>query len=190
MEGYTVAYGHVIENGCKVDEAVLTVFPEAQKLYRRGYGGDILPRRRLFARAGAGGLSGGGGPSCRPGRVYPKGLFERKNGFNPGGGGGGAGLCGRGTGGPAGAVAEGDDALGRQARQIADRLVEMAGRIAAWLDYPEEDMEPVDSGWFMEETQKLLSRIEALLSGYAAGRLIRRGIDIAIVGGPMWGNPR
>jgi tRNA modification GTPase len=186
MEGYTAAYGHVIENGCKVDEAVLTVFRGPRSFTGEDmaeiscHGGGYLPGRVLAVCLTAGARPAGPGEFTR--RAYLNGKMDLIQAEAVA-----ALVFAEGEQAARLALSLRDDALGRQARQIADRLVEMAGRIAAWLDYPEEDMEPVDCGWFMEEAQKLLSRIEALLSGYTAGRLVRRGIDIAIVGRPNVG---
>lgn len=66
-------------------------------------------------------------------------------------------------------------------------LIDISSFIELELDFAEEDIEFVQRTHLVEKIDKILSEIENLLSSYSFGKIIRDGINIAIVGEPNVG---
>lgn len=80
-----------------------------------------------------------------------------------------------------------DGALFRKIDEIRHSLVVLAGHLAAWVDYPEEDVEPVDRDSYLKTLINAENQLDALINRYDTGSLIRRGVQVAIVGSPNVG---
>lgn len=85
------------------------------------------------------------------------------------------------------ALAGKDGALQREILAVQQGLIETASHLAAWVDFPEEDVEELSPDVLGQQLEKNFCRLERLLQGYDAGRLIREGIPTAIVGKPNVG---
>lgn len=70
---------------------------------------------------------------------------------------------------------------------IAAELVDQAAHLAAWNDYPDEDMESVTPEPLAAALRSSLRECQALLDGYDTGRILREGVDTAIIGRPNVG---
>ncbi len=70
---------------------------------------------------------------------------------------------------------------------IEKELVSSAATIAAYCDYPEEDIGEIDTNTFKKELQRVRSALEKMLSEYDVGRILREGIQTVIVGSPNVG---
>lgn len=71
--------------------------------------------------------------------------------------------------------------------KIESDLVSADASIAAFSDYPDEDIEGLDYDNFLEMLQSARAEIEQMLSTYDAGRVLREGIETVIVGKPNVG---
>jgi len=80
-----------------------------------------------------------------------------------------------------------DGALGEKISALAGKLTAQAAHVAAWCDYPEDDLEPVELTALTSAIQNAIAQLHELLAGYDTGRLIREGISAAIVGRPNVG---
>ncbi len=85
------------------------------------------------------------------------------------------------------AVKQLEGSLSRKIREIRDKLLETKALIEAAVDFPDEEIEIIESGKVRERILEALSEIEKLLKTYREGRLIREGIKVAIVGRPNVG---
>lgn len=85
------------------------------------------------------------------------------------------------------AKAELDGALYKRIDKSKRRLLELAGHLAAWVDYPEEDIEEIECENIKETLSDINSDIDALLKTFSKGKLIKEGIDTVIVGKPNVG---
>ena len=85
------------------------------------------------------------------------------------------------------ALAARDGALSRKIETIAKTLTDTAAHLAAWVDYPEEDVEAVEPASLLASLGGAARQLDALLAGYDTGRMIREGIATAIVGRPNVG---
>lgn len=80
-----------------------------------------------------------------------------------------------------------DGAVSRGVADITDRLLETAASLAVFADYPDEELEGLSHDSFLSLLADCREKTSRLLSSYDAGRVVREGIDCAIVGKPNVG---
>lgn len=78
-------------------------------------------------------------------------------------------------------------ALAEKLDKISEELLRLSGGVAAWIDYPEEDIEEIERKSLAEGLKTLASRLEILIAGFDTGKLLREGVKTAIVGKPNVG---
>lgn len=78
-------------------------------------------------------------------------------------------------------------ALYSKINEICDGITKIDGHIQAWLDYPDEDLDLVDSDDVRKNLYKVKDDLEKLLSNYKLGNLIKNGVKTVIVGRPNVG---
>lgn len=80
-----------------------------------------------------------------------------------------------------------DGALRRLAESAYDKLLDIASRFYAVVDYPDEDIADASPA----ETEQTLAETEAALAGllatYARGKIVKNGVATAIIGAPNAG---
>ncbi len=77
--------------------------------------------------------------------------------------------------------------LGAATREIASELLDLLAHLEAWVDFPEEDIQPETGSLFLNQIDRVLARIAALLETADEGRILREGVRLAIVGRPNVG---
>jgi tRNA modification GTPase len=77
--------------------------------------------------------------------------------------------------------------LTEQIGEIDRSLFDLAARLEASIDFPDEGYHFIDQAAVAGELDALIARTSALLSGARRGRLIREGLQVAIVGSPNVG---
>lgn len=181
MEGYTCAYGKTVSNGKVIDDGILTVFRAPESYTGEDvceiscHGGIYVTKQVLRACIDAG---------CKPAEA---GEFTKRAFLN-----GKISLT------QAEAVmdvisANGQQALNsavnaregkmfKQIKTVSDRLVKILGELAAWVDYPEEDLPEVKEENLRASLVDGISVMEKIIRGYDSGKIIREGIDTAIIG--------
>jgi tRNA modification GTPase len=80
-----------------------------------------------------------------------------------------------------------DGLLSSKVSFLRKGLIDISSFIELELDFAEEDIEFVQRTHLIEKIDKILSEIENLLSSYSFGKIVRDGINIAIVGEPNVG---
>ena len=80
-----------------------------------------------------------------------------------------------------------DGVLSRAIEGICDRLLETAASLAVYADYPDEELEGLSPDTFAALLEECHNKTERLIESYDAGRIVREGIDCAIVGKPNVG---
>lgn len=85
-------------------------------------------------------------------------------------------------------------ALSAREGKIADKIetikkeiTSYAAHLAAWADYPEEDLIPVDREALLRQLQSTIQQMKKILADADAGKVIRDGVDTVIVGKPNVG---
>jgi len=186
MKGYTAALGRLFDAVGDVDDAILTVY-RAPKSYTGEdvaelscHGGPVAVRALLRLC-----LENGAAPA-EPGEFTKRAFLAGKMDLSQaeavmdliGASGEGAlraALSGR------------DGAISRRIAHIVDALTGLAAHMAAWADYPDEDVEDLDINVLTGKLTAILSDISQLLSTYDQGRILREGVLTAIVGKPNVG---
>lgn len=78
-------------------------------------------------------------------------------------------------------------ALGKAIEEYKQKLVALAGHLAACVDFPEEDVEILEKEEFIRVIKEVGCGIDQLLEKYNEGQIISRGVQAAIVGSPNVG---
>lgn len=186
LKGYRAAYGEIRKNNEVMDDAVATVF-RAPKSYTGEnvveisvHGGRILllDVLRLILNNGA--------YPAEPGEFTKRAFLNGKTDLTKA-----ESIMGL-----ISARSESELRLSRAAHigkiseeieKIEKELVSAAASIAAFSDYPDEDIEGLNADNFAKMLNAAEQSLENMLSSYDAGRVIREGIETVIVGKPNVG---
>ena len=187
MQGYTCAYGEIVdEGGRSIDDGVLTVFRAPHSYTGEDvceiscHGGVFVTKKilRLCIAAGC--------EPAMPGEFTKRAFLNGKLSLT------------RAEGVADMLSAEGDYALrsaelakkGRlyeRIRAVHDSLIKSLGELAAWVDYPDEDIPEVDEADLLAALEADRAALKKLLRDYDSGMLIKNGIDTVIAGKPNVG---
>jgi tRNA modification GTPase len=80
-----------------------------------------------------------------------------------------------------------DGTLTRAIAEIDATLFDLIARLEASIDFPDEGYHFIDPGLLAHAIEALVARTAAMLTGARRGRLIREGLQVAIVGEPNVG---
>lgn len=187
MAGYSCAYGKIVDkNGREVDDGVLTVF-RAPKSYTGEnvceiscHGGIYVTKKvlRLCIEQGA--------------ELAERGEFTKRAFLN------GKLSLTQAEGVMETISAQGEYALnsanltkeGRLFRLISDmskKFVTILGELAAWVDYPEEDLPEISEDNLRESLKNALAGLDRIIADYDSGMILKNGVDTVIAGKPNVG---
>lgn len=186
MRGYTSALGRVYENDEPVDDAICTVF-RAPKSYTGEdvaevscHGGIWLLQKvlRLCIENGA--------RLAEPGEFTKRAFLNGKINLSQ------AEavmdlISAHGQSAAKAALSARDGAVSKQVNEIACALISQSAHLAAWADFPDEDLEKLDQNALEDTLSKAAINIDTLLGTYDTARILREGISTAIVGRPNVG---
>lgn len=85
------------------------------------------------------------------------------------------------------AKAQMDGALYQKIEAIKANLLNIAGHLAAWVDYPEEDIEEVEQEHLLASLKQAEAVMNELLRTFDTGKILREGVETVIVGKPNVG---
>ena len=184
--GYTAAYGQVYQGKELLDDGVATVF-RAPKSYTGEdvveiscHGGLLVTRQVLRAALEAGAVMAEPGEFTRRAFLHGKmSLTQAEAVVDVIGAGSEQSLR------AARSVMQG--ALYQKIRGILDQLLAVSSHLSAYIDYPEEGVEAVESDQLLDSCRSALAQLKQLLSTFDQGRLIREGVETVIVGRPNVG---
>lgn len=77
--------------------------------------------------------------------------------------------------------------LGKEIMALRDTVLEVVAHIEAWIDFPEEGIDPATGLHLLAKIKAVIERMERLISTADEGRVLREGIRVAIVGLPNAG---
>ncbi|MDX2079177.1 MAG: tRNA uridine-5-carboxymethylaminomethyl(34) synthesis GTPase MnmE [Terrimicrobiaceae bacterium] len=77
--------------------------------------------------------------------------------------------------------------LGDEIAAIRADLLELVVHVEAWIDFPEEGIDPATGAALLSKVNAAVGRIENLLATATEGRILREGVRVAIVGKPNAG---
>lgn len=186
MKGYTCAFGHAVKNDTVLDEAVLTVFRAPHSYTGEDvaeiscHGGIYVSREILRAAIEAGAVPAEAGEFTR--RAFQNGKMSltqaeavmdvisadsaRELQF-------------------ARSLHEG--AVFRRIRTIIDDIVRLLGALAAWADYPEDDIPEVEPDALMESLSTIKRQLVETINTSDYGRILKDGVSAVIIGRPNVG---
>ncbi len=77
--------------------------------------------------------------------------------------------------------------ISRRVEAAADRLIDVAAHVEAYIDFPEEDIAPHTLAELLAGLDAVEAELRALLATADEGRLLREGVRTAIIGAPNVG---
>ena len=80
-----------------------------------------------------------------------------------------------------------EGALSKVVYALRNQLVEHLALLEAHIDFPEEDIAPPAVARLCEDVASVRSEINRLLAGFDAGRILREGLNVLILGRPNVG---
>jgi len=75
----------------------------------------------------------------------------------------------------------------KKSQSAKEKLIKVLGDLAAWADYPEDDIPEVEPETLKNSLYEIRSELAELIKGYDYGRILRDGIDTVIIGRPNVG---
>ncbi len=186
MKGYTAAYGEVFDSEGPIDEAVLLVY-RAPKSYTGEnvaelccHGGLFLLQKVLRAVLALGAVPAQAGEFTK--RAFLNGkmdLAQAESVMNVVSAQGAAALnAARNT-------LQGD--VSKKIASVAASLVAAAAGLAAWADYPDEDIPEVENGALLKTVTYAEGELNRLIARYDSGRAVTQGVNTVICGKPNVG---
>lgn len=187
LDGYQAAYGKINDiEGNTVDDAVALVF-RAPKSYTGEnvveiscHGGTVVARQVLRRVLECGATLATGGEFTK--RAFLNGKLDLTKAESV------MGLISARSD-AAAKISRGarEGRISRDTEDILNKLLETAASLAAFADYPDEDIPNLNEENFAKLLDECYAKCEKLISTYDAGRIIREGINCAIVGKPNVG---
>ena len=187
LGGYQAAYGKITdERGNTIDDAVALVFL-APKSYTGEnvveisvHGGTVVARQVLRRILACGATLATGGEFTK--RAFLNGKLDLTKAESV------MGLISA-RNDAAAKISRGarEGRISRDTQDILNKLLETAASLAAFADYPDEDIPNLNQENFTSLLDECYNKCQKLISTYDTGRIIREGITCAIVGKPNVG---
>jgi tRNA modification GTPase len=77
--------------------------------------------------------------------------------------------------------------LGKRTTEARDQLLETLAHLEAWIDFPEEDIDPQTGALLRGRVSSVLATVDSLLATADQGRVLREGVRTVIFGEPNVG---
>lgn len=186
LNGYTAKYGNVYYNGESFDNAVALVFRNPKSYTGEDvveisvHGGIFIVEKTLEAVFAAGAVPAQAGEFTK--RAFLNGKIDLAQAE------GVAALIS--AQGQAAAKASFNllqGSLSNKITQVLDELINCSASMAAWVDYPDEEIPELQEDALQETLEKAKSALDELLKNYENGIVMTQGVDTAIVGKPNAG---
>ncbi|WP_367924580.1 tRNA uridine-5-carboxymethylaminomethyl(34) synthesis GTPase MnmE [uncultured Ruthenibacterium sp.] len=185
-KGYTAMFGHFIQNDRVCDEVVALCFRAPHSYTGEDvvelscHGGSAVSGQLLRACFDAGAQPAGPGEFTKRALLAGRISLTQAEAVMD--------LIGATSKqGAAAAAAAMEGALYRKIERVREHLIALAGHMAAYTDYPEEDVPELSMETLESSLKQDVDELEALICGYDTGAVFRRGVETAIVGSPNVG---
>ncbi len=185
-EGYRAHYGRVFENGRPVDEAICLVFraPHSytgENVVEINCHGGIFITKKILRLA----LENGASPAL-PGEFTKRAFLNGKLDLSK------AEsvmslISAQGEQGANAAYNLLEGSLSRKIDEINSALLDAAAHIAAWTDYPDDEIMAVDENELKNDLENAKAELDKLIGKFDSGMAVTAGVDAAIVGKPNVG---
>lgn len=186
LKGYTAAYGEIKDEETRLDDAVALVFKEPHSYTGEDvveisvHGGSVMLRSILRLILSRGAVLAEAGEFTK--RAFLNGKLDLTKAESV------MGLIS--------ARSEAELRLSRTAHsgKVAEKIAEIEAdlvaadaSVAAFSDYPDEDIEGLNPENFLKMLKNAEKTLQKMLKDYDAGKILREGIRTAIVGKPNVG---
>jgi tRNA modification GTPase len=189
MQPNTAVYGDICENNEKIDDGVLTIFIAPNSYTGENtaeitcHGGIYVTERVLRACLNAGAKLATAGEFTKRALLNGKiSLTQAESVIDI--------INSQNKQYLTYSLAQRDGALFRKIESIAEIILDITVQIAAWIDYPDEDTNTLDSyetSSFLGQLTDCRTKLQLLLESFEIGKILRDGIVTAIVGKPNVG---
>ena len=186
LAGYRAAHGRVAFEGKDLDECVALVF-RAPKSYTGEnvvelscHGGLYVLQQVLRAALASGAVPAGPGEFTK--RAFLNGKLDLTEAEAVMGI-----IHAQGEQGARAALTALDGALSRKMQDFCASLLGLSAQLAAWVDYPDDEIEELENGEIAETLQNVADELTSLLRRFDAGSAITQGVQTAIIGKPNVG---
>lgn len=185
-EGYKAHYGRIFDGENAVDEAICLVFRAPHSYTGENvveincHGGVFLTKKILRLV-----LANGASPAA-PGEFTKRAFLNGKMDLSKAEGVMSL-ISAQGEQGANAAYNLLEGSLSRKIEEINSSLLSVAAHLAAWVDYPDDEIEEIDENNLRKTVQAALDKINLLLSRFDSGMAVTTGVDAAIVGKPNVG---
>lgn len=185
-KGYTALYGTVHHRENEIDDAIALVFSAPASYTGEDvvelsvHGGPYILKLLLRAATAAGARLAEGGEFTKRAFLHGKlDLTQAESVMQL--------ISAQGEGERKAALAARNGAVSKDIAKIRDFLLKCASDLAAYTDYPDEDIPDLKPDTFLKNLLLAQDKLEKILSTYDAGKMMREGIDTVIIGRPNVG---
>ena len=185
-KGYTASFGYVYDKDEKIDEAVCLVF-RAPRSYTGEdvaeiscHGGLYVTKRVLRAALDAGAEPAQAGEFTK--RAFLNGKIDLAGSESV------MALIGAsGKQAASAALNTLEGRLSKKIRECADDIIGVCASLAAWVDYPYDEIEEITEEKMLPVFRKAKQELSETVRRYDCGRAVTEGVDTVIVGKPNVG---
>lgn len=185
-KGYRAHFGDVYYNNEKIDEAVCLVFRAPASYTGEDvaeiscHGGLFVTKQVLRAALDAGAAPAEAGEFTK--RAFLNGKIDLAAAESV------MSLIGAsGKQAAAAALNTLDGNLSREIKGVAESIIAICASLAAWVDYPDEDIEDTSASDMLPVFESAQNSLKEIIRRYDCGRAVTDGIDAVIVGRPNVG---
>lgn len=182
MQGYSAAYGFIKDSdGKKLDECVALVFRAPNSYTGENvvelscHGGIFLLKKVLEEVFKAGAVPAEAGEFTKRAFLNKKIDLTQAEAVA-------SIISAQSDASAAAAISAKDGNLYKEINGVCDSLISLSAHLAAWTDYPDDDIEELDYSSLEAVLGSAKDTLEKLLSSFNAGQAVTQGIDCAIVG--------
>lgn len=186
LPGYTLLYGKVHDKNGDIDEALALIFTAPRSYTGEDvvelscHGGVYVLQKVLSAVIDA------GATLAQPGEFTKRAFLNGKIDL-PKAEAVMQLICAQGESAARAAMSALKGALSNKLQNIKEKLINLSSHLAAWADFPEEDIPEVSADELNESLKSILGELNALLEDYSKGKAVFDGISTVIVGRPNVG---
>lgn len=186
MKGYTAAYGTVFDGGEELDDGVLLVYRAPHSYTGENtaeiccHGGLFILQKVLRTVLSLGAEPAGPGEFTK--RAYLNGkmdLSQAESVMNV--------ISAQGAQALTAARNTLKGSVSKKINEITSSLIAAAAALAAWADYPDEDIPAVQTDALRETLVRNGKELDSLIKRYDAGRTVTQGVNTVICGKPNVG---
>lgn len=185
-KGYTASFGTIENSGEKIDSGVATVFRAPNSYTGEDvveiscHGGLVVTREVLRA------VLENGARMAEPGEFSKRAFLNGKMSLTQAEAVADM-ISSRNVQAMRAAKSQLDGETWTSIQHIKDEMLKIAGQLAAWIDYPDDDIPDIENKTLSDSLIEIMLRLESLLKNYDKGQLLKEGIDTVIIGKPNVG---